>query len=79
MVGKGTNRKSMNHVEYMVAFIEYLGVHDNLPDCEFLNGNSGNNIKKTDFVLPVKLENRLKATIEYEFVHKTEEHVFLCE
>lgn len=36
----------------------------------------GSNVKKTDFIPPVKLEDGLKATIEYEFVNKTEGHVF---
>ena len=31
----------------------------------------GSNIKKTDFVPPVPLEQGLKQTIEYEFVNKT--------
>ncbi|MCI5830187.1 MAG: NAD(P)-dependent oxidoreductase, partial [Spirochaetia bacterium] len=39
----------------------------------------GSNIKKTDFVAPVALEDGLKSTIDYEFVHKTQGHTFVCE
>lgn len=39
----------------------------------------GRNIKKTDFVPPVSLEEGLKRTIDYEFVSKTQGHVFHCE
>ena len=39
MVGKGTNRKSMNYVENVAAFIQYCIEHD-LENCEFPNGNS---------------------------------------
>ncbi len=146
MVGKGTNRKSMNYVENVVAFIEYELLHDieggehlyNYCDEPAYDMNNlvldvykylgkpksklfhfpywlaycgglcfdllafitrkkfaissirvkkfcqntyfvGSNIKKTDFVAPVKLEEGLKATIEYEFVHKVQGHTFICE
>ncbi len=146
MVGKGTNRKSMNYVENVAAFIEYELSHDTDGGLHLYNYcdepaydmnhlvldvykylgkpktklvhfpywlayfggkcfdllafilhkkfaiNSirvkkfcqntyfvGSNIKKTDFVPPVKLEDGLKATIEYEFVHKVEGHTFSCE
>lgn len=39
----------------------------------------GSNIKKTDFVPPVSLEDGLRATIEYEFVNKVRGHTFRCE
>ena len=39
----------------------------------------GSNIKKTDFVSPVSLEDGLRATIEYEFIHKVQGHTFCCE
>lgn len=39
----------------------------------------GNNIKKTDFVPPVALEQGLKQTIDYEFVNKVQGHTFSCE
>ena len=39
----------------------------------------GNNVKKTGFVAPVKLEDGLKATIDYEFIHKVQGHTFVCE
>ena len=146
MVGKGTNRKSMNYVENVVAFIEYELSHDieggehlyNYCDEPAYDMNNlvldvykylgkpksklfhfpywlaycgglcfdllafitrkkfaissirvkkfcqntyfvSSNIKKTDFVAPVKLEEGLKATIEYEFVHKVQGHTFICE
>jgi nucleoside-diphosphate-sugar epimerase len=146
MVGKGTNRKSMNYVENVVAFIEYELSHDTeggeylynycdepaydmnnlvLDVYKFLGKPKsklfhfpywlaycgglcfdllafvsrkkfaissirvkkfcqntyfvGSNIKKTGFVAPVKLEDGLKATIEYEFVHKVQGHTFICE
>lgn len=146
MVGKGTNRKSMNYVENVVAFIEYELTHDNeggehlynycdepaydmnhlVLDCykalgkpktklihfpfwlAYFGGlcfdllgfilhkkfaiNSirvkkftqntyfvGNNIKKTDFVAPVSLEEGLRRTIDYEFVKKVQGHTFSCE
>lgn len=146
MVGKGTNRKSMNYVENVVAFIEYELTHDNeggehlynycdepaydmnhlVLDCykalgkpktklihfpfwlAYFGGlcfdllgfilhkkfaiNSirvkkftqntyfvGNNIKKTDFVPPVSLEEGLRRTIDYEFVKKVQGHTFSCE
>jgi nucleoside-diphosphate-sugar epimerase len=135
MVGDGKNRKSMNYVENVAAFLQfcinngpgehlfnycdepaydmnslvldvykYLGkphkgifhwpywlgymggkcfdalafiLHTKLPissirvkkfcqDTYFV----GNNVKKTDFVAPVKLEDGLKTTIEYEFLKK---------
>ena len=153
MVGKGTNKKSMNYVENVAAFIQYC-VENELPVCEFSQENSvsnsselrrehlynycdepaydmnhlvldvykclgknktklfhfpywlayfggmcfdllafitrrkfpisairvkkftqntyfvGSNIKKTDFVPPVALEQGLKQTIEYEFIDK---------
>ena len=34
----------------------------------------GNNIKKTDFVPPVSLEEGLRRTIDYEFVKKVQGH-----
>ena len=146
MVGKGTNRKSMNYVENVAAFIEYELTHDSEPGehlynycdepaydmnslvldvykylgkpktrlvhfpyplayfgglCFDLLGwifrkkfaiNSirvkkfcqntyfvANNIKRTDFTPPVKLEDGLKATIDYEFVRKVQRHTFRCE
>ena len=146
MVGKGTNRKSMNYVENVAAFIEYELTHDSEPGehlynycdepaydmnslvldvykylgkpktrlvhfpyplayfgglCFDLLGwifrkkfaiNSirvkkfcqntyfvANNIKRTDFTPPVKLEDGLKATIDYEFVRKVQGHTFRCE
>lgn len=146
MVGKGTNRKSMNYVENVAAFIEYELSHDNeggehlynycdepaydmnhlvLDVYKFLGKPKlklihfpywlaycggkcfdllafvtrkkfaissirvkkfcqntyfiGTNIKKTDFVPPVKLEDGLKETIEYEFVKKVQGHTFSCE
>ena len=146
MVGKGTNRKSMNYVENVAAFIEYELSHDNEPgehlynycdepaydmnhlvlDCYKALGKTktklfhfpywlaycgglcfdllafitrrkfaissirikkftqntyfvGNNIKKTDFVAPVALEEGLRRTIDYEFVRKVEGHTFSCE
>lgn len=146
MVGKGTNRKSMNYVENVVAFIEYELSHDtaggehlyNYCDEPAYDMNNlvldvykylgkpksklfhfpywlaycgglcfdllafitrkkfaissirvkkfcqntyfvGSNIKKTGFVAPVKLEDGLQATIEYEFVHKVQGHTFICE
>ncbi len=39
----------------------------------------GANIKKTDLVPPVKLEDGLKQTIEYEFVNKVQGLTFSCE
>ena len=39
----------------------------------------GNNIKKTDFVAPVSLEEGLRRTIDYEFVKKVQGHTFSCE
>lgn len=146
MVGKGTNRKSMNYVENVAAFIEYEISHDNEPgehlynycdepaydmnhlvlDCYKALGKPktklihfpywlaycgglcfdllaiimrrkfaissirikkftqntyfvGNNIKNTDFVAPVTLEEGLRRTIDYEFVRKVEGHTFSCE
>ena len=146
MVGKGTNRKSMNYVENVAAFIEYEISHDTEPgehlynycdepvydmnhlvlDCYKALGKPkkklfhfpywlaycgglcfdllafitrkkfaissirikkftqntyfvGNNIKKTDFVAPVSLEEGLRRTIDYEFVRKVEGHTFSCE
>lgn len=146
MVGKGTNRKSMNYVENVAAFIEYELAHDTEPgehlynycdepaydmnhlvlDCYKALGKKktklfhfpywlaycgglcfdllafitrrkfaissirikkftqntyfvGNNIKKTDFVAPVSLEEGLRRTIDYEFVHKVQGHTFSCE
>jgi nucleoside-diphosphate-sugar epimerase len=146
MVGKGTNRKSMNYVENVVAFIEYELSHDTvggeylynycdepaydmnnlvLDVYKFLGKPKSklfhfpywlaycgglcfdllafitrkkfaissirvkkfcqntyfvaSNIKKTGFVAPVKLEEGLKSTIEYEFVHKVQGHTFICE
>ena len=146
MVGKGTNRKSMNYVENVAAFIEYELSHDSeggehlynycdepaydmnhlvLDVYKFLGKPKsklihfpywlaycggkcfdllafitrkkfaissirvkkfcqntyfvGSNIKKTDFVPPVKLEDGLKQTIEYEFVNKIQGHTFSCE
>lgn len=146
MVGKGTNRKSMNYVENVAAFIEYELSHDSeggehlynycdepaydmnhlvLDVYKFLGKPKsklihfpywlaycggkcfdllafitrkkfaissirvkkfcqntyfvGANIKKTDFVPPVKLEDGLKQTIEYEFVNKVQGHTFSCE
>jgi nucleoside-diphosphate-sugar epimerase len=146
MVGKGTNRKSMNYVENVVAFIEYELSHDieggehlyNYCDEPAYDMNNlvldvykylgkpksklfhfpywlaycgglcfdllafvtrkkfaissirvkkfcqntyfvASNIKKTGFVAPVKLEEGLKSTIEYEFVHKVQGHTFICE
>ena len=146
MVGKGTNRKSMNYVENVAAFIEYELTHDNesgehlynycdepaydmnhlVLDCykalgkpktklfhfpywlAYFGGlcfdllafitrkkfaiNSirvkkftqntyfvGSNIKKTDFVASVALEEGLRRTIDYEFVQKVQGHTFSCE
>ncbi|MEE1211734.1 MAG: NAD-dependent epimerase/dehydratase family protein [Treponema sp.] len=146
MVGKGTNRKSMNYVENVAAFLEYELTHDNEPgehlynycdepaydmnhlvmDCYKALGKPktklfhfpywlaycgglcfdllafitrhkfaissirikkftqntyfvGNNIKKTDFVAPVSLEEGLRRTIDYEFVRKVDGHTFSCE
>ena len=146
MVGKGTNRKSMNYVENVAAFIEYELTHDTeagehlynycdepaydmnhlVLDCYKALGkpktrlfhfpywlaycgglcfdllafvtrkkfaiNSirvkkftqntyfvGSNIKKTDFVVPVALEEGLRRTIDYEFVQKVQGHTFSCE
>ena len=146
MVGKGTNRKSMNYVENVAAFLEYELTHDTeggehlynycdepaydmnhivLDVYKCLGKNKtklfhfpywlaycggkcfdllafilhkkfaisairikkftqntyfvGSNIKKTDFVAPVALEDGLKSTIDYEFVHKTQGHTFVCE
>lgn len=146
MVGKGTNRKSMNYVENVVAFIEYELSHDTvggeylynycdepaydmnnlvLDVYKFLGKPKSklfhfpywlaycgglcfdllafitrkkfaissirvkkfcqntyfvaSNIKKTGFVAPVKLEEGLKSTIEYEFVNKVQGHTFICE
>ncbi len=146
MVGKGTNRKSMNYVENVAAFIEYELTHDTEPgehlynycdepaydmnhlvlDCYKALGKQktrlfhfpywlaycgglcfdllafvtrrkfavssirikkftqntyfvGNNIKKTDFVAPVTLEEGLRRTIDYEFVRKVQGHSFTCE
>ena len=39
----------------------------------------GTNIKKTDFVPPVRYEYGLKQTIEYEFLNKVQGHAFSCE
>ena len=39
----------------------------------------GTNIKETGFVPPVSLEDGLRATIEYEFIHKVQGHTFCCE
>ena len=146
MVGKGTNRKSMNYVENVAAFLEYELTHDNEPgehlynycdepaydmnhlvmDCYKALGKPktklchfpywlaycgglcfdllafitrrkfaissirikkftqntyfvGNNIKKTDFVAPVSLEEGLRRTIDYEFVRNVDGHTFSCE
>ncbi len=146
MVGKGTNRKSMNYVENVAAFIEYELSHDTEPgehlynycdepaydmnhlvlDCYKALGKPktklfhfpywlaycgglcfdllafitrrkfaissirikkftqntyfvGSNIKKTDFVAPVPLEEGLRRTIDYEFVKKVQGHTFSCE
>lgn len=37
------------------------------------------NIKKTDFVPPVSLQDGLKNTIQYEFIDKIEDHLFYTE
>lgn len=146
MVGSGKNRKSMNYVENVAAFLEYevmngctpgehlfnycdepvydmnslvldvykfLGKpHDRLVHwpywLAYCGGKCfdllalilrkkftissirikkftqdtyfvGNNVKKTGFVAPVKLEDGLKATIDYEFIHKVQGHTFVCE
>ncbi len=146
MVGKGTNKKSMNYVENVAAFIEYELSHDAEPGEHLYNycdepaydmnhlvldvykclGKNktklfhfpywlayfggmcfdllafitrrkfaisairvkkftqntyfvGKNIKKTDFVPPVALEQGLKLTIDYEFVNKIQGHTFSCE
>ncbi|MCR4631154.1 MAG: NAD(P)-dependent oxidoreductase [Treponema sp.] len=146
MVGKGTNKKSMNYVENVAAFIEYELSHDSVPGehlynyCDepaydmnhlvldvykclgknktklfhfpywlaYFGGRCfdllaiitrrkfaisairvkkftqntyfvGANIKKTDFVPPVALEQGLKQTIDYEFVNKIQGHTFSCE
>ena len=159
MVGKGTNRKSMNYVENVAAFVQYCIEHSETLPC-FDKGFDGqtagklhlfnycdepaydmntlvldvykalgrpkkrivhwpywlgyagglcfdllgwilrkkfainsirvkkfcqntyfvaNNIKRTDFTPPVKLEDGLKATIDYEFVRKVQGHTFRCE
>ncbi|MBD5447439.1 MAG: NAD-dependent epimerase/dehydratase family protein [Treponema sp.] len=39
----------------------------------------GTNIKETGFVPPVSLEDGLRATIKYEFIHKVQGHTFCCE
>ena len=39
----------------------------------------GSNIKKTDFVAPVTLEEGLRRTIDYEFVKKVQGYTFSCE
>ena len=153
MVGKGTNRKSMNYVENVAAFIQYCVEHC-LPTTEQADGGRlslfnycdepaydmnhlvldvyrflgkpktklfhfpywlaycgglcfdllafitrkkftissirikkftqntyfvGSNIKKTDFVAPVSLEDGLRRTIDYEFVQKIQGHTFSCE
>lgn len=137
MVGKGTNKKSMNYVENVAAFLEYELSHDTEPgehlynycdepaydmnhlvlDCYKILGKPKNklfhfpywlaycgglcfdllacithkkfaissirikkfiqnsyfistNIKKTDFAAPVKLEDGLRKTIEYEFLRE---------
>ncbi|MDE5898754.1 MAG: NAD-dependent epimerase/dehydratase family protein [Treponemataceae bacterium] len=36
-------------------------------------------VPRTGFVPPVRLEDGLKATVEYEFVNKVEGHTFSCE
>lgn len=146
MVGKGTNRKSMNYVENVAAFIEYELMHDTehgehlynycdepaydmnhlVLDCYKALGKPkkhlfhfpywlaycgglcfdfiafithrkltisairvkkfvqntyfvGSNIKNTDFIPPVTLEEGLHRTIDYEFVRKIEGHVFCSE
>ena len=146
MVGKGANKKSMNYVENVAAFIEYELSHDTdagehlynycdepaydmnhlvLDVYKCLGKNKtklfhfpywlayfggmcfdllafitrrkfsisairvkkftqntyfvGSNIKKTDFVPPVALEQGLKQTIDYEFVNKVQGHTFSCE
>ena len=146
MVGKGTNKKSMNYVENVAAFIEYELSHDtdagehlykycaepaydmqhlvlDVYKClgkpktklfhfpywlahfggmcfdllAFITRRKfsisairvkkftqntyfvGSNIKKTDFVPPVALEQGLKQTIDYEFVNKVQGHTFSCE
>lgn len=144
MIGNGKNKKSMNYVENVAAFLEYnlknqpgehlynycdtpvydmntlvldvykflgkqrqrvfhwpywLGycgglcfdliavlIHKKLPISsirvkKFCQNTYfvGTNIKKTDFIAPVKLEDGLKRTIEYEFVHKTQGLTFICE
>jgi len=146
MVGSGENRKSMNYVENVAAFLEYELTHDNNPGEHLYNycdepaydmnhlvldvykflgkpkkslfhfpywlayfggmcfdflafitrkklpisairvkkftQNTyfvGKNIKKTDFKPPVKLEDGLKQTIEYEFINKVQGHTFSCE
>ena len=146
MVGKGTNRKSMNYVENVAAFIEYELTHDTASgehlynycdepaydmnnlvlDCYKALGKPktklfhfpywlaycgglcfdllafitrkkfaissirikkftqntyfvGKNIKNTDFVAPVTLEEGLRRTIDYEFIRKVEGHTFSCE
>lgn len=146
MVGNGTNRKSMNYVENVAAFIEYellnetaagehlynycdepaydmnhlvLDVYKYLGKPKtrlvhfpywlaYFGGKcfdllafllrrkfainsirvkkfcqntyfTGTNIKRTSFIPPVKLEDGLKQTIEYEFIHKVQGQVFHCE
>ncbi len=146
MVGKGINKKSMNYVENVAAFIEYELSHDKEPGehlynyCDepaydmnhlvldvykylgkkktklfhfpywlaYLGGIcfdllafitrrkfsisairvkkftqntyfKGTNIKKTDFIPPVSLEQGLKQTIDYEFIKKVQGHTFSCE
>ena len=146
MVGSGKNRKSMNYVENVAAFLEYELTHDlsagehlyNYCDEPAYDMNSlvldvykflgkpkkslfhfpywlaycggkcfdllafitrkkfaissirvkkftqntyftSTNIKNTDFKPPVKLEDGLKQTIEYEFVNKVQGHTFSCE
>ncbi|MBR2261344.1 MAG: NAD-dependent epimerase/dehydratase family protein [Paludibacteraceae bacterium] len=146
MVGSGKNRKSMNYVENVAAFLEYELSHDIEPGehlynyCDepaydmnnlvldvykflgkpkkslfhfsyklaYCGGKcfdllaylthkkftissirikkftqntyfTSSNIKKTSFIPPVKLEDGLKRTIEYEFVNKVQGHTFNCE
>ncbi len=159
MVGRGTNRKSMNYVENVAAFIQYcVENEEKLPRLEKGHGGTssgrlhvfnycdepaydmnglvldvyrylgktrkrlvhfpywlaycggkcfdllafvlrrkfavsairvrkfcqdtyfvGTNIKKTDFVPPVSLEEGLWRTIDYEFVRKERGHTFRCE
>jgi len=37
------------------------------------------NIKKTDFNVPIKLNEGLKNTIQYEFIDKVDDNVFYTE